>query len=127
MLGYLLRAGKQEDRAERGVKDVGGKNWAESRGDRKVGFDGVAASHRKNGRFDVSSCEMRVRKMPIILYSGKLFQAEIDCLLYRRLSLSTNMIDRLSNLNSLKCLRILSIGRNYLKSLAGVVRKMGQF
>lgn len=32
------------------------------------------------------------------------------------------MIERIGNLNPLKCLRILSIGRNYLKSLAGVVR-----
>jgi len=31
------------------------------------------------------------------------------------------MIERLSNLNSLKCLKILSVGRNFLKSLAGVV------
>lgn len=42
-------------------------------------------------------------------------------ILCRHLSLSTNMIERLSNLNSLKCLKILSVGRNYLKSLQGVV------
>jgi dynein light chain 1 len=37
-----------------------------------------------------------------------------------QLALSTNMIERLSNLNSLKNLKILSVGRNYLKSLVGV-------
>ncbi|CAL8123210.1 unnamed protein product [Orchesella dallaii] len=37
-----------------------------------------------------------------------------------KLSLSTNMIERLANLNPLKCLRVLSVSRNYLKSLAGV-------
>jgi Leucine-rich repeat (LRR) protein len=41
--------------------------------------------------------------------------------LSRKLSLSTNMIERLSNLNSLKNLKILSVGRNFLKSLVGVV------
>jgi len=36
------------------------------------------------------------------------------------LSLNTNMIERISNLNSLKFLKILSVGRNLIKSLAGV-------
>eukprot|EP00039_Didymoeca_costata_P031664 m.35827 g.35827 ORF g.35827 m.35827 type:complete len:182 (-) comp8968_c1_seq1:209-754(-) len=36
------------------------------------------------------------------------------------LSLSTNTIDRISNLNGFKNLKILSLGRNNIKSLAGV-------
>ncbi|XP_055341358.1 dynein axonemal light chain 1-like isoform X2 [Paramacrobiotus metropolitanus] len=36
------------------------------------------------------------------------------------LSLSTNIIDRISNLGALKNLKILALGRNYIKSLAGI-------
>ncbi|XP_023945555.1 dynein axonemal light chain 1 [Bicyclus anynana] len=37
-----------------------------------------------------------------------------------KLSLSTNMIEKVTALNSLKKLRILSLGRNYIKSFAGM-------
>eukprot|EP00800_Vazella_pourtalesii_P002277 TRINITY_DN1208_c1_g1_i1.p1 TRINITY_DN1208_c1_g1~~TRINITY_DN1208_c1_g1_i1.p1 ORF type:complete len:198 (-),score=29.05 TRINITY_DN1208_c1_g1_i1:147-740(-) len=37
-----------------------------------------------------------------------------------KLSLSTNTIDRITNLNGLKCLRILSLGRNNIKNLSGL-------
>ncbi|XP_013178973.1 PREDICTED: dynein light chain 1, axonemal-like [Papilio xuthus] len=37
-----------------------------------------------------------------------------------KLSLSTNMIEKVTGLNSLKKLRILSLGRNYIKSFAGM-------
>ncbi|XP_035216228.1 dynein light chain 1, axonemal-like [Stegodyphus dumicola] len=37
-----------------------------------------------------------------------------------RLSLSTNMIDKLTNLNTLNKVKILSVGRNNLKNLNGV-------
>ncbi|KAG6439173.1 hypothetical protein O3G_MSEX000551 [Manduca sexta] len=37
-----------------------------------------------------------------------------------KLSLSTNMIEKVSGLNSLKKLRVLSLGRNYIKSFAGM-------
>ncbi|KAG8183305.1 hypothetical protein JTE90_026005 [Oedothorax gibbosus] len=37
-----------------------------------------------------------------------------------KLSLSTNMIDKLTNLNALHNIKILSVGRNYLKSLNGI-------
>ena len=40
--------------------------------------------------------------------------------LCQKLSLSTNMISVISNLQGLKCLRILSLGRNLIKSLAGI-------
>lgn len=44
----------------------------------------------------------------------------INCV---KLSLSSNMIDRISGFNlNMKNLRILSLGRNYIKSLAGLVR-----
>lgn len=37
-----------------------------------------------------------------------------------RLSLSTNMIEKIANLNGLKNLKILSLGRNCIKNLAGL-------
>ncbi|CAG9136138.1 Dynein light chain 1-axonemal [Plutella xylostella] len=37
-----------------------------------------------------------------------------------KLSLSTNMIEKVTGLNSFKKLRILSLGRNYIKSFAGM-------
>ena len=37
-----------------------------------------------------------------------------------KLSLSTNMIERIANLNGLKNLKILSLGRNNIKNLAGL-------
>lgn len=43
---------------------------------------------------------------------------------YRKLSLSTNMIEKVTGLNSLKKLRILSLGRNYIKSFSGMVRSL---
>jgi dynein light chain 1 len=36
-----------------------------------------------------------------------------------KLSLSTNMITNIQNINSMQKLKILSLGRNLLKSLAG--------
>ena len=38
----------------------------------------------------------------------------------RRLSISTNMIERIANLNGLKNLKILSLGRNCIKNLTGL-------
>ncbi|XP_065339211.1 dynein axonemal light chain 1 [Cloeon dipterum] len=37
-----------------------------------------------------------------------------------KLSISTNMVEKIAGLNSMKNLRILSLGRNYVKSLAGL-------
>ncbi|KAL3315548.1 Dynein light chain 1, axonemal [Cichlidogyrus casuarinus] len=37
-----------------------------------------------------------------------------------RLALSTNMIEKITNLNGLKKIKILSLGRNYIKSLTGL-------
>ena len=37
-----------------------------------------------------------------------------------KLSLSTNMITGIGNLQNLKCLKILSLGRNLIKNLAGI-------
>lgn len=39
----------------------------------------------------------------------------------RKLSLSTNMIEKLTGLNGMKNLRTLSLGRNYIKSFNGLV------
>ncbi|XP_063231862.1 dynein axonemal light chain 1 [Bacillus rossius redtenbacheri] len=43
--------------------------------------------------------------------------ALVNC---RKLSLSTNMIEKISGLGSLKNLQILSVGRNYIKSFSGL-------
>ena len=40
----------------------------------------------------------------------------------RKLSMSTNMIDKIYGLNGMKSLRILSAGRNYIKTISGLVR-----
>ncbi|XP_052866935.1 dynein axonemal light chain 1-like [Anopheles cruzii] len=37
-----------------------------------------------------------------------------------KLSLSSNMVEKISGLNGMKNLRILSLGRNYIKSLSGI-------
>ncbi len=41
--------------------------------------------------------------------------------LIRKLSLSSNNIERIANLGSMKHLKILSLGRNSIKSIAGIV------
>ncbi|XP_045175527.1 dynein axonemal light chain 1-like isoform X2 [Mercenaria mercenaria] len=52
----------------------------------------------------------------------QLCQNAITCIsMYRRkLSLSTNCIEKIANLNGLKNLKILSLGRNNIKSLTGL-------
>lgn len=42
-------------------------------------------------------------------------------LTFRKLSMSTNMIEKVTGLNGMKNLRILSLGRNYIKSFTGLV------
>lgn len=42
---------------------------------------------------------------------------------YRKLSLSTNMVDKITGLNGMRNLKILSIGRNYIKTISGLVFK----
>ncbi|XP_069950899.1 dynein axonemal light chain 1 [Cherax quadricarinatus] len=44
-------------------------------------------------------------------------QALVNC---EKLSLSTNMIEKLSHLNNLRCLKILSLGRNNIKNFTGL-------
>lgn len=41
---------------------------------------------------------------------------------FRKLSLSTNMIEKITGLSGMKNLKILSVGRNYIKSFAGLVK-----
>lgn len=40
--------------------------------------------------------------------------------IFRKLSLSTNMIERINGIDSLKNLKILSLGRNYIKTFSGL-------
>ncbi|XP_076231101.1 dynein axonemal light chain 1 [Calliopsis andreniformis] len=42
------------------------------------------------------------------------------CFIFRKLSLSTNMIEKISGISSLKNLRILSLGRNNIKTFSGL-------
>lgn len=42
---------------------------------------------------------------------------------FRKLSLSTNMVDKITGLNGMRNLKILSIGRNYIKTISGLVSK----
>lgn len=37
--------------------------------------------------------------------------------------MSTNMLDKITGLNGMRHLKILSIGRNYIKTISGLVRK----
>lgn len=37
--------------------------------------------------------------------------------------MSTNMIDKITGLNGMRNLKILSIGRNYIKTISGLVSK----
>ncbi|XP_042205370.1 dynein axonemal light chain 1-like isoform X2 [Homarus americanus] len=48
-------------------------------------------------------------------------QTLVNC---EKLCLSTNMIEKLSHLNNLRCLKILSLGRNNIKNFAGLVLYM---
>ena len=41
--------------------------------------------------------------------------------LFRKLSLSSNCIERITNLGNMKNLKILSLGRNNIKSISGIV------
>ncbi|QQP55246.1 Uncharacterized protein FKW44_008374 [Caligus rogercresseyi] len=45
------------------------------------------------------------------------FHLLINC---EKLSLSTNMISSIANLNAFKSLKVLSLGRNHIKSLQGI-------
>ncbi|CAF5120725.1 unnamed protein product [Rotaria magnacalcarata] len=44
-----------------------------------------------------------------------------------KLSLSTNLIEKIANLNGLKNLKILSLGRNLIKNLVGLVSHFNKF
>lgn len=55
------------------------------------------------------------------MYSMNTFYVIIFYLHYRKLSLSTNMIEKITGISSLKNLKILSLGRNYIKNFSGLV------
>ena len=54
---------------------------------------------------------------PFIEKMDATLSALVKC---EKLSLSTNAIDKISNLNGLKNLKVLSLGRNNIKSLSGI-------
>lgn len=45
------------------------------------------------------------------------------CNICRRISLSTNMIEKIFGLSGMKSLRVLSLSRNYIKNISGLVSK----
>ncbi|CAH8681324.1 unnamed protein product [Schistosoma rodhaini] len=77
---------------------MGGENRTESIGSNGSKTLWTVPTNRKNGCFT--------------LY--------LDYNKFRKLSLSTNCIEKISNLNGLKNLKILSLGRNNIKNLTGL-------
>jgi len=43
--------------------------------------------------------------------------------LLRRISMSTNMIEKIFGLSGMKCLKVLSLSRNYIKQISGLVKR----
>ncbi|KAL8619747.1 Dynein light chain 1, axonemal [Nucella lapillus] len=66
-------------------------------------------------------CDCEVVKINGIIPSIEKMDASLSTLTHcKTLSLSTNQIEKIANLNALKCLTILSLGRNNIKSLTGL-------
>ncbi|KAJ3332444.1 Dynein light chain 1, axonemal [Blyttiomyces sp. JEL0837] len=80
--------------------------------------DAIKAWEERTGQ---NAAEAQVVKM----YSQQPFIMKMDASLAtlakcEHLSLSTNQIEKISNLNGLNCLRILSLGRNSIKKIEGL-------
>lgn len=61
-----------------------------------------------------------VPSLPFIHACPCRFLVSVSFFFYRKLSLSTNAIEKIAGINSLKNLKILSLGRNYIKSFSGL-------
>ena len=62
-------------------------------------------------------CKYRNVVIPTIAFEYAFDYFSINC---EKFSLSTNMISNINNLQAFKSLRILSLGRNIIKSLQGI-------
>ncbi|XP_050084026.1 dynein axonemal light chain 1-like [Anopheles aquasalis] len=65
---------------------------------------------------EATDIQLQFRYPPIEKMDGTLGTL-VNC---QKLSLSSNMIEKISGLNGMKNLRILSLARNYIKSLSGI-------
>uniref|UniRef100_A0A8C9EQR1 Dynein light chain 1, axonemal n=1 Tax=Pavo cristatus TaxID=9049 RepID=A0A8C9EQR1_PAVCR len=74
---------------------------------------------KKNGQKASEAKEVKLYgQIPPVEKMDESLSTLVNC---EKLSLSTNCIERIANLNSLKNLRILSLGRNNIKNLNGLV------
>lgn len=73
------------------------------------------AAHRENGQFFGCPNKLQVS-------TARNLQFKVLYFCCRKLSLSSNMIEKIAGISTLKNLRILSLGRNYIKNFAGLVR-----
>uniref|UniRef100_A0A182U3U0 Dynein axonemal light chain 1 n=1 Tax=Anopheles melas TaxID=34690 RepID=A0A182U3U0_9DIPT len=65
---------------------------------------------------EAADIQLQFRWPPIEKMDGTLGTL-VNC---QKLSLSSNMIEKIAGLNGMKNLRILALGRNYIKSLSGI-------
>ncbi|KAG6463151.1 hypothetical protein O3G_MSEX013700, partial [Manduca sexta] len=65
---------------------------------------------------DAKVVELQFQWPPIEKMDGAL-STLVNC---EKLSLSSNMIDKIAGIAGMRSLKILSLGRNYIKSLAGI-------
>ena len=81
--------------------------------------DALAKWEERTGR---KPADEKIVKICGILPSIEKMDASLSMLVNcEKLSLSSNSIEKIANLNGLKNLKILSLGRNNIKSLNGVV------
>ncbi|KPP78738.1 dynein light chain 1, axonemal-like, partial [Scleropages formosus] len=84
----------------------------------KVMYDALRATEEKSGEKASEAKAVKLySQIPPIEKLDAALSALGNC---ERLSLSTNCIEKITNLNGLKNLRILSLGRNNIKNLNGL-------
>ncbi|XP_014805778.1 PREDICTED: dynein light chain 1, axonemal isoform X3 [Calidris pugnax] len=80
--------------------------------------DALAKWEEKNGQKASEAKEVKLYgQIPPVETMDESLSTLVNC---EKLSLSTNRIERIANLNSLKNLKILSLGRNNIKNLNGL-------
>ncbi|KAM6254955.1 dynein axonemal light chain 1 isoform 2-T2 [Spheniscus humboldti] len=80
--------------------------------------EALAKWEEKNGQKASEAKEVKLYgQIPPVERMDESLSTLVNC---EKLSLSTNCIERIANLNSLKNLRILSLGRNNIKNLNGL-------
>merc|ERR1712223_597428 len=82
-----------------------------------MGKEALSKFEEKNGKASESKEVKLIGIIPPIEKMDASLSTLTNC---ERLSLSTNAIEKIANLNGLKNLKILSLGRNNIKSLTGL-------